>query len=162
MFGYLRLFPLLDSLLTMQGQAAYQTAYPALKKTTPPGAIPGLPQPPYGTDARENAGKNDTIEPGNLFPIDIAPIDQPKSGIDLDKLLANIKDMLEWALPSVVQGMVASDQSGYALNQAAYLARLGWDPIVSNAEVALSDRIDFESWLIENRIGEKVGQRCGR
>ena len=155
LFGYLRLFPLLDSLLTMQGQAAYQTAYPAFKKTTAPGAIPGLPQPPYGTDARET-GKQDTIEPGKLFPFDISPIDQPKSGVDPDKLLANIKDMLEWALPSVVQGMVASDQSGYALNQAAYLARLGWDPIVSNAEVALGDRIGFESWLIENRIGEKV------
>jgi hypothetical protein len=52
--------------------------------------------------------------------------------------------------------MVASDQSGYALNQAAYLARLGWDPIVSNAEVALGDRVGFESWLVESRIGEKV------
>ena len=64
--------------------------------------------------------------------------------------------MLEWALPSAVQGLVASDQSGYALNQAAYLARLGWDPIVSNAEVALGERIGFESWLVENCISEKV------
>jgi len=52
--------------------------------------------------------------------------------------------------------MVASDQSGYAINQAAYLARLSWDPIVKNAEVALGERIGFESWLIERRIGEKV------
>jgi hypothetical protein len=52
--------------------------------------------------------------------------------------------------------MTASDQSGYALNQAAYLARLGWDPIVSNAETALGERIGFESWLVEHRIGEKV------
>jgi hypothetical protein len=52
--------------------------------------------------------------------------------------------------------VVASDQSGYALNQAAYLARLGWDPIVDNAEVALAERVGFESWLIEHRIGEKV------
>jgi hypothetical protein len=153
LFGFLRLFPLMDSLLTMQGQAAYMTAYPAFKKTTPPGVIPGLPTMPYGTDGRERA---QTIEPGKLFPFDVSPIDQPKSGVDADKLIANIKDMMEWALPSVVQGMVASDQSGYALNQAAYLARLGWDPIVSNAQVALGERIGFESWLIENRISEKV------
>src|SRR5215831_11608822 len=156
LFGFLRLFPLLDSLLTMQGNAAYLTAFPAFKKTTPPGVLPGLPAMPYGTDAREQNTKAQLIEPGKLFPFDVAPIDQPKSGVETDKLIGSIKDMLEWALPSVVQGMVASDQSGYALNQAAYLARLGWDPIVSNAEVALGERIGFESWLIENRISEKV------
>jgi len=156
LFGFLRLFPLLDALLTMQGNAAYMTGYPAFKKTTPPGVLPGLPAMPYGTDAREANSKAQTIEPGKLFPFDVAPIDQPRSGIDSDKLIENIQKMLEWALPSVVQGMVASDQSGYALNQAAYLARLGWDPIVSNAEVALGERTGFESWLVENRIGEKV------
>ena len=155
LFGFLRLFPLLDSLLTMQGNAAYLTGFPAFKKTTPPGVIPGLPAMPYGNDGRESA-KAQTIEPGKLFPFDVSPIDQPRSGVDADKLISSIKDMLEWALPSVVQGMVASDQSGYALNQAAYLARLGWDPIVSNAEVALGERIGFESWVIENRVAEKV------
>ena len=154
LFGFLRLFPLLDSLLTMQGQAAYMTAYPAFKKTTPPGVIPGLPAMPYGTDGREQ--KQQTVEPGKIFPFDVNPIDQPKSGADADKLLGNIREMLELALPSVIQGVVASDQSGYALNQAAYLARLGWDPIVKNAEVALGERIGFESFLIERRIGEKV------
>jgi len=154
LFGFLRLFPLLDSLLTMQGQAAYMTAYPAFKKTTPPGVIPGLSERPYGNDGRE--GKGSTVEPGKIFPFDVNPIDQPKSGADADKLIGNIQQMLELALPSAVQGMVAGDQSGYALNQAAYLARLGWDPIVKNAEVALGDRIGFESWLIEHRIAEKV------
>jgi hypothetical protein len=154
LFGFLRLFPLLDSLLTMQGNAAYMTGFPAFKKTVPPGTIPGLPQPPYGQDGRERP--NEKIEPGKLYPYDVSPIDQPHSGIDADKLIGNIRNMLEWALPSVVQGMAASDQSGYALNQAAYLARLGWDPIVSNAETALGERIGFESWLVEHRIGEKV------
>jgi hypothetical protein len=156
LFGFLRLFPLLDSLLTMQGQAAYMTAYPAFKKTTPPGVVPGLPAMPYGNDARETSGASESVEPGKLFPFDVNPIDQPRSGADADKLLGNIREMLELALPSVVQGVVASDQSGYALNQAAYLARLGWDPIVSNAEVALAERVGFESWLVERRIGEKV------
>ena len=156
LFGFLRLFPLLDSLLTMQGNSAYMTAYPGFKKTTPPGTVPGLPAMPYGMDAREQSANDTTVEPGKVFPFDISPIDQPHAGIDADKLLGNVREMLELALPSVVQGVVASDQSGYALNQAAYLARLGWDPIVGNAEVALGDRIGFESWLIENRIGEKV------
>jgi hypothetical protein len=156
LFGFLRLFPLLDSLLTMQGQAAYMTFYPAFKKTTPPGVVPGLPAMPYGMDSREQSNAGTAVEPGKLFPFDVAPIDQPHSGLDADKLLENVRNMVELALPSVVQGVVASDQSGYALNQAAYLARLGWDPIVSNGEVALADRVGFESWLVEHRIGEKV------
>lgn len=154
LFGYLELFRLLDSLLTIQANAAYLTGFPTFKSTVPPGSVPGLAAPPYGADQRENTPGR--IEPGKLYPFDIAPVDQPKSGIESEKLLANIQKLTEMALPSVVQGLVASDQSGYALNQAAYLARLSWDPIVANAEVALGDRVGFESWLIQNRIGEKV------
>jgi hypothetical protein len=154
LYGYLPLFRLLDSLLTMRANAAYLTGFPAFKHTQPPGAVPGLPNTPYGLDGREHG--HDKIEPGKLYPYDIAPIDQPRSGADFDKLLENVRLMLETALPSVVQGLVASDQSGYALNQAAYLARLSWDPIVANAEVALGERTGFESWLIEHRIGEAV------
>ena len=156
LFGFLRLFPLLDSLLTMQGNAAFLTGFPAFKKTTPPGIVPGLAASPYGTDSRETGRKSESIEPGKLYPFDVSPIDQPRSGQDADKLISGIREMLELALPSVIQGVVASDQSGYALNQAAYLARLGWDPIVSNAETALGERVGFESLLIEKRIGEKV------
>ena len=155
LFGFLRLFPLLDSLLTMQANAAYMTGFPAFKRTLPPNSIPGIPQPPYGADGREK-GSGESVTPGKLYPFDIAPIDQPKAGAEAEKLIQNIRGFLELALPSVVQGLVASDQSGYALNQAAYLARLSWDPIVSNAQVALADRTGFESRLIEQRIGEKV------
>jgi hypothetical protein len=151
---FLSLFPILDSTLTMRLNAAYLTAFPAFKRNVPPGQVPGMPAMPYGTDGREQ--QQTKIEPGKLYPFDISPIDQPKSGIDFDKLQGDLQHFMDLALPSVVQGMVASDQSGYALNQAAYLARLGWDPIVSNAEVALGERVGFESWLIEKRIGEKV------
>jgi len=154
LYGFLPLFPMLDSLLTMRFNSAYLTAFPAFKKTVPPGQIPGVPQGPYGNDGREN--QKEKIEPGKLYPFDVSPIDQPRSGMDFDKLMGDVQHFMDLALPSVVQGVVASDQSGYALNQAAYLARLGWDPIVSNAEVALGDRIGFESWLIEKRIAEKV------
>jgi hypothetical protein len=155
LFGFLPLFPLLDQLVTIQGNAAFLTGFPAFKKNTPPGVIQGLGTTPYGQDGREGQ-KSQNVEPGKLYPFDVSPIDQPRSGVDFDKLLASVREMLEMALPSVIQGVVASDQSGYALNQAAYLARLGWDPIVKNAEVALGDRVGFESWLIEKRISEKV------
>ena len=154
LYGFLPLFPMLDSLLTMRFNSAYLTAFPAFKKTTPPGVIPGLAAMPYGQDGRET--QKEKIEPGKLYPFDISPIDQPHGGLDFDKLMGDVQHFMDLALPSVVQGVVASDQSGYALNQAAYLARLGWDPIVSNAEVALGERVGFESWLIEKRIGEKV------
>ena len=156
LFGYLQLFRLLDSMLTVQSNAAYITGFPTYKQTVPPNQVPGLPAPPYGTDGRENAGATTRIEPGTLYPFDIAPIDQPKNGVEMDKLLQNIQSLIEKAAPAAALGAMGSDTSGYALNQAAYLARLSWDPIVANASIALGDRTGFESWLIENRIAERV------
>ena len=96
-----------------------------------------------------------------LYPFDVAPVDQPTTGQDASKLLQNIQALVERAMPAAFSGAVGADQSGYALNQAAYLAGLAFNPIVSNAEVALADRAGFESWLIENRVSEKV-VRLGR
>ena len=157
LFGYLRLFPLLNSLLTMQANAAYMTAFPAFKRTLPPGAIPGIPDAslPYGKDMNEDVTREEIV-PGEIYPYDIAAIDMPRAGTDAEKLIGNVQQMLERAMPDVVKGTVSGDQSGYAINQAAHLARLAWDPIVSNAQTALGERTGFESWLIENRIAEKV------
>lgn len=153
LFGYLPLFRLMDSLLTTQANAAFLTGFPAFKKITPPNQIAGL-EAPYGRDGRETSPT--TIEPGKLYPYDVMPIDQPKNGVETDKLMQNIQQMLEAALPSTLQGMLGADQSGYALNQAAYLARIAWDPIVKGAQRALAQRVGFESWLIEHQIGEAV------
>jgi len=154
LFGYLPLFRLLDSLLTIEGNAAYLTGFPTWKQTTPAGAIPGLPQAPYGADGRERAGQK--IEPGKLYPFDIAPVNQPTSGVEFEHMLQNVQQMIQQAMPAAFAGVVGADTSGYALNQAAYLAGLAFNPIVANAEIALGDRVGFESWLIENRIGETV------
>ena len=158
LFGFLALFPLLNSLLTMKANAAFLTAFPAFKRTLPPGSIPGIPDntAPFGKNPSETSAVGDPIVPGQIYPYDVTPIDMPRAGTDADKLIQDVQQMIELALPSIVQGVVASDQSGYALNQAAHLARLAWDPIVANAEIALGQRVAFESWLIENRIGEKV------
>jgi hypothetical protein len=152
LYGYLQLFRLIDSLLTMQGNSAYLTGFPAWKQTQNPNAIPGLP---FGTDGREQAAQ-DRLEPGKLYPFDVTPVDQPQSGQDASKLLTNVQQLVERAMPAAFSGAVGADQSGYALNQAAYLAGLAFNPIVSNAEVALAERTGFESWLIENRIAEAV------
>ncbi|HYW88833.1 MAG TPA: hypothetical protein VFB50_13750, partial [Chloroflexota bacterium] len=87
---------------------------------------------------------------------DVTPVDQPQSGQDASKLLTNIQQLVERAMPAAFSGAVGADQSGYALNQAAYLAGLAFNPIVANAEVALAERTGFESWLIQNRISETV------
>jgi len=157
LFGFLRLFPLLDSLLTAQTNAAYMTLFPAFKRTLAPGSVPGVPdaQVPYGKDGRE-AEASDNIEPGTIYPFDITPIDQPKAGAEAEKLISNIRSFLDLALPSVIQGAMSGSQSGYAINQAAHLARLAWDPIVDNAQTAEANRVGFESWLIEHDIAETV------
>jgi hypothetical protein len=161
LYGYLQLFRLLDSLLTIQGNSAYMTGFPAWKETQNPNAIPGLP---YGIDGKEAATAS-RIEPGKLYPFDIAPVNQPSGGPDLSKLLTNIQQLIERAMPAAFSGAVGADQSGYALNQAAYLAGLAFNPIVSNAEIALAERTGFESWLIESRISETVyawGEQPGK
>jgi hypothetical protein len=157
LFGFLALFGLLDSLYTMRANAAFITGFPSFKRNQPPSGIPGVPPgvAPYGLDGTE-ADAEQEIEPGKVFPYDVGPVEMPKAGVEADKLITDIRGMLELALPSIVQGVVSGDESGYALNQAAHLARLAWDPIVSNAEIALGERTGFESWLIENRIGETV------
>jgi hypothetical protein len=166
LFGFLRLFPLLDSLYTMRGNAAFMTGFPAFKRTLPPGIVPGIPTggAPFGLDGTEDNAQ-EQIEPGSIYPYDVGPVEMPRAGVEADKLIADVRSMLELALPSIVQGVVTGDESGYALNQAAHLARLAWDPIVSNAEIALGERTGFESWLIEHRIGETVyawGEQQGK
>jgi hypothetical protein len=152
LFGYIQLFRLIDSLLTIQGNSAFLTGFPTWKQTQNPNAIPGLP---YGNDGQEQAAQP-RVEPGKLYPFDVTPVDQPQGGADLGKLLQNIQQLVERAMPAAFSGAVGADQSGYALNQAAYLAGLAFNPIVSNAEIALAERTGFESWLIQNRISESV------
>jgi len=165
LYPFLSLFPALDSYLTIQSNAAYLTGFPAFKRNQPPGAtlaatLGGLsPQTsPFGRDGSEAdaLAAVSRIEPGAIYPWDISAVEMPRAGVDIDKVITAIRGFLELALPSTVQGIVGGDTSGYALNQAAHLARLAWDPIVANAEVALSERTGFESWLIEHCIGEKV------
>jgi hypothetical protein len=96
------------------------------------------------------------IQPGMIYPFDIAPVDQPHTGQDLDKVLQNAQTMAMMAQPEVIRGGAGGAQSGYQLNQQAFLARLKWDPIVGNISQTLADRCGFESWLIERRIGETV------
>lgn len=154
LFAFLHLFPLLNALLTMQSQAAFAFAYPAYRRMSAPNY--NLPDAPFGLAANEIVGNRQKIVPGAIFPHDIGPMDQPRTSIDLDKAIQFVKSMIDLALPDTVQGAVTGEMAGYTLNQAAHLASLTWGPIVDNIQTALSDRTGWESWLIENRIGETV------
>jgi hypothetical protein len=153
LFAFLRLFPLLDRLLTIRGQAAVTYGFGAFKRVRPSGTTLG--DAAFGIDAGERSATEEEIRPGFIYPDDIQPINMPSGGIDLDKAIADVRAMIELALPSVAQGVVGGE-SGYAINQAAHLARLAWNPIIANLEQMLAERVGFESWLIENRIKEKV------
>lgn len=160
--GFLDLFLLLNSLLTIQSNAAYMTGFPTFKRLTPKGALlvdAAARDPEFdGLDALEASGAmaEEEIQVGHIYPYDIAPLDQPRSGIDLDKALAVTRSLIDLALPAIAAGHLQSDEAGYAVNQALHQAKLRWDPIIRNAERALSRRVGFESWLIENRIKERV------
>jgi hypothetical protein len=76
--------------------------------------------------------------------------------MDLEKTIQFVRQFIEMALPNVVQGLAQADQSGWAITQSAQLARLSWQPLIDNAQFALSRRTGFESWLIDKRIREPV------
>lgn len=154
LFAYLHLFPLLNSLLTMQSQAAFSTSYPAYRRTTAP--LVGMPETPFGFDAVEINQSREKLVPGAIFPHDIAAMDQPRTSVDLDKAIGFVRSMIDMALPDSIQGVITGETAGYALNQSAHLASLQWTPIVANVQETLSDRTGWESWLIENQIGETV------
>jgi hypothetical protein len=167
LYPFLSLFPALDSYLTIQSNAAFLTGFPSFKRTQPPGgtlaaslgAVAGPNVAPFGLDGSERdalASQTTKIEAGTIYPWDVAPIEMPRSGVEIDKVIAAIMGFLELGLPASARGAGGADDSGYAINQKTYLARLAWDPIVSNAQFALSERVGFESWLIERKIGEKV------
>lgn len=155
-FGFLRMYELLNSLVTMQAQTAYRYAYTAFKRKQQPGL--GMPDAvmSLGPSIDSQDGQKFKITPGAIVPWDLDPIELGHGGVDLDKMISFARETLNLALPSVVQGVMSGDESGYALNQASHLARLLWDPIVDNLEFMLSERVGFESWLIEHDIGEPV------
>lgn len=154
LYPYLDLFPLLDSLLTIRANAAYFTGFPSFKRVKS-GMATQLPPSPYGSDGADKDGALTTITPGTIYPDDVEPIQMPSSGSDFNSFLSEVHQMIQDALPESVQG-AGPATSGYDTNQKAYLASLAWDPIVDNAQIALSERVGFESWLIENRIKESV------
>lgn len=158
LYGYLDLFPLMDTLLTVAQNNAILTGFASFKKNRPTAGQHIRPGPeneanPYGD---EDDQQYEVIEPGFIYPDDIGPLEMPRAGVDFEKFITLVRGLLELALPSVVQGVVTGDESGYALNQATHLARLAWDPILDNAEFALSDRCGWESYLIETFVGERV------
>jgi hypothetical protein len=165
LYGFLSLFPALDTYLTIQSNSAFLTGFAAFRRRTPAGQlVPGIPVTgpgsaqtgaAYGQDAGDLQGR-ERIEPGYIYPYDLEPLEMPKSGPDLDKVILALRALIEISLPSVVSGVISGDESGYALNQAAHLARLAWDPIVRNAERALGERTSWESWLIEKKVREPV------
>ncbi len=161
LYGFLDLFPLLDSLLTIKGNAAFQFGFPTYKESAPGGSglaasVRSAAAVQRGLDGTEQEAERLRVNPGDVLPFDVSPIDAPRTGLALEAMVAEVRGFLELALPSIVQGVISGDESGYALNQAAHLARLAWDPIIGNAEIALGERTGFESWLIERKIGEAV------
>jgi hypothetical protein len=164
LFGFIDLFKLNDQLLTLSSNAAFMAGYPAYKRNAPPGmsmtsaigagAGPGVA--PFGIDGGErDAERPIQVVPGEVLPFDVSPIEPPKTGIDLQRAGEQINTILNRILPSALTGQ-DSGSSGYALNQSAYLGSLRYSPILKNGEFALSARTGFESWLIDEKIGEKV------
>lgn len=158
LFAWRKLFPWLDELLTIQGAAAYQYGYPKYRRRGGGPEDQGIITPNgfLGRDAQDRIDREQDVEPGAILPWDIEPVNQPSSGPDLGEAIKICRDLIELCLPSVVQGLVNGDESGYLASQATHLARLVWSPIVDNTEFMLAERTSFEAWLIDQCIKEDV------
>ena len=164
LFGFLDLFKLYDQLLTLSSNAAFMTGYPAYKRNAPPGASmasaigagAGPQVAPFGIDGGErDAERPVQVVPGEVLPFDVSPVEPPKTGVDLQKAGEQVGEILNRVHPPALSGQ-DSGSSGYQLNQTAYLGGLRYSPILKNGEIALGQRTSFESWLIENKVGETV------
>ena len=164
LFGYLNLFQLYDQLLTLTSNAAFMTGFPSWKRNAPPGANmvsaigaaagPGVA--PFGIDGGErDAQRPVQVVPGEVLPFDVSPIEPPRTGIDLQQAKEDTVNIFKRILPDALAG-ADTGASGYALNQSAYLGSLRYSPLLGNAQFALSERVGFESYLIDECIGEKV------
>ena len=162
--GYLELFQLYDQLLTLTSNAAFMTGFPSWKRNAPPGANtvsaigaaagPGVA--PFGIDGGErDAQRPVQVVPGEVLPFDVSPIEPPRTGIDLQQAKEDTVGIFKRILPDALAG-ADTGASGYALNQSAYLGSLRYSPLLGNMQFALSERVGFESHLIEECIGEKV------
>jgi hypothetical protein len=154
LFGFLDLFALLNSLMTIQSNAAFSFGFPAFRRVRTNGLGPA--ELPFGKDAMDRESELEEIVPGTVYPDNVEPINMPHTGLDLDKAIGSVRSMIDLALPSVAMGSISGDESGYAVNQAAHMAKLQWNPLIENAEFALAERASFESWLIEKKIKETV------
>lgn len=166
LFAFRDLFPLLDSLLTANANAAFMYGFPMFGRKTPAGAgllgPNGRPLAPFGIEGPESEDAEraaEEWEPGKVLPWEVSPVESPNAPPILVDMFARIHGFLEYALPSVLRGDTGATSSGYEFNQAAHLATLAYDPIVDNGEFTLADRVGFESWLIEHKIGDTVYAR---
>jgi hypothetical protein len=155
LYGYLDLFQMYDELLTMRGNSAYLTGYPTWQERPTPDLVADNTSD-MGMDALDAEDDDMEIIPGAILPKGVDPVEQPRAGADLDKMILTVRDMIQMALPDAASGQINADQTGYALNQAVYQISLRWDPIVSNAQFCLAELFGFQSWLIENVIGEDI------
>lgn len=165
LFAFRDLFPLLDSLLTANANAAYMYGFPMFGRRMPnqSGLLGPNGQPlPFGAEGIEGEDVEraaEEWEPGKVLPYEVTPVQSPNASPLLQDIFARIHGFLEYAMPSVLRGDSAQSSSGWEFSQAAHLATLAYDPIVDNAEFALADRVGFESWLIDNKIGDEVYAR---
>ena len=154
LYGFLDMFVMLDELLSVQRINAILTGLASFKRNRPADA--GSNDAGYGDDGRQTPRQPVRIEPGFIFPDDVGPIEMPRAGEALPTATAQVREFLDLILPKVLQGVVDTTDSGYQLALAARLGRIAFDPMVANIRRAAARRVSFESWCIENEIGETV------
>lgn len=157
---FLDLYVLYDEARAMRAANGHRTAYAAF--TDESDNVGGIPEAGggFGLDGTEQAAQRQpfVITPGAVLPGKLRPLEQPRAGVDFNVFEANLRADLDMVVPGVLNGLVpqGEDPSGWQFAQRVHNARLYFSPMVGGAQRAFSERVGFESWLIEHKIGERV------
>jgi len=144
----------LDAALTMRLNWMYLASYPMAAHERPEGGLM-----PEGEDGQPPEPVQFT--PGVIH--DLRPgerllwIPPPDVGPAVVHVADQILQLLEqYGLPPIAKGMGSGDDSGYALNQRISSIKGLYNPILTNAAIALEEMVKFLWWLIKHRVGESV------
>ena len=162
------LFPALDSYLTIQSNAAYLTGYPTFKRTQPPGGslaaslgqVAGPQVAPFGLDGSERdalASPDHEAGAGHHLPLGRGPHrDAPLR--DRDRQGHRRHHGLPRAGPARLRPGRLRRATTAGTPSTRRPTWPGWPgtPSSPTPSSPLSERVGFESWLIERKIGEKV------
>lgn len=159
LYSLLFLVPELDSLMTMQNNWAYLSAWPVPQlKQIATGQMFPLDSLPTGDDGTKPKFK---FTPGkvNVPPAgyELVFVEPPGSGRDLTLMIQEVRNFIDIAgIPSIFRGVAGARQPGYAVNQLMAAANLSYRMMGQALQRQFENAAEFFIDCVESVIDDDV------